>query len=84
MVQNLTLRDRHISEIAANGRTAWQKAAGHNHRSRAENQMGRRQRIIGPKVTARNSENQEPEARNGVQAVNRMTALGHLVFTRTA
>ena len=33
-------RDCHITEIANNGRIAWQKATGYNQRSRVETLMG--------------------------------------------
>jgi hypothetical protein len=78
--QDPTARDRHIAEIAAHGRIAWQKATGYNQRSRGETLMGRWKAVIGPKLKARNFENQKTEAR----IVNRMTGLGRPSFERTA
>jgi hypothetical protein len=79
-----TARDRHIAEIAARGRMAWQKATGYNQRSRGETLMGRWKAVIGAKLKARNFENQKTEARIGVQVLNRMTGLGRPRFERTA
>ena len=82
--QNPTARDRHLTEIAARGRIAWQKASGYNQRSRGETVMGRWKVIIGSKLKARTFENQKTEARNGVRVLNRMTGLGRPSFERTA
>lgn len=81
---NPTARDRHIAEIAAHGRMAWQKATGYNQRSRGETLMGRWKAVIGPKLKARNFKNQKTEAKIGVWVLNRMTGLGHPSFERTA
>ncbi|MEP3334051.1 hypothetical protein [Sedimentitalea sp.] len=81
---NLMARDRHISEIAAHGRMAWQKTTGYNQRSRGETLMGRWKAVIGPKLKARNFENQKSEAKIGVRVLNRMTELGRPRFERTA
>ena len=82
--QDPTVRDRHIAEIAARGRMAWQKATGYNQRSWGETLMGRWETIIGPKLKARNFENQKTEARIGVRVLNRITDLGRPSFERTA
>ena len=79
-----TARDRHIAEIAARGRMAWQKSSGYNQRSRGETLMGRWKTVIGPKLKARTFENQKTEARIGVRVLNQMTALGRPIFERTA
>jgi hypothetical protein len=82
--QNPTVRDCHITEIAARGRMAWQKATGYNQRSRGETLMGRWKTVIGPKLKARNFENQKTEVKIGVRILNRMTGLGRPHFERTA
>lgn len=79
-----TARDCHIAEISARGRMAWQKATGYNQRSRGETLMGRWKTVIGPKLKARNFENQKTEAKVGVRVLNRMTGLGRPSFERTA
>ena len=82
--QNPSIRDRHIADIRAHGRMAWQKSSGYNQRSRGETQMGRWKTVIGPKLKARTFENQKTEARIGVRVLNRMTGLGRPRFERTA
>lgn len=82
--QDPTARDRDIGEIAAHGRMAWQKVSGYNRRSRIETQMGRWKALIGPKLKARNFENQKTETKIGVRVLNRMTELGRPSFERTA
>jgi hypothetical protein len=79
-----TARDCHITEIAAGGRMAWQKATGYNQRSRGETLMGRWKTVIGPKLKARSFENQKTETKIGVRVLNRMTGLGRPSFERTA
>jgi hypothetical protein len=79
-----TERDCHVAEIAARGRMAWQTATGYNQRSRGETLMGRWKTVIGPKLKARNFENQKTEARIGVRVLNRITGLGRPSFERTA
>ena len=59
-----TQRDRHISEIHAQGRLAWQSSSGYNQRSRVETQIGRWKGVIGPKLKARSFENQKTEDRS--------------------
>jgi hypothetical protein len=81
---NPTPRDRHIAEIHARGRLAWQANSGYNQRSRAEAQIGRWKGVIGPKLKSRTLENQRTEARIGVQVLNIMTKLGRPSFERTA
>ena len=84
VVQDPTQRDCHISEIASHGRMAWQKATGYNQRSRVETLMGRWKTVIGPKLKARDFENQKTEAKIGARVLNRMTGLGCPRFERTA
>lgn len=79
-----TVRDRHIAEIETKGRMAWQKSTGYNQRSRIETQMGRWKAVIGPKLKARNFDNQTTEVKIGVRALNRMTDLGRPEFRRVA
>lgn len=81
---NPSVRDRHIAEIETCGRLAWQKATGYNQRSRGETQMGRWKTVIGPKLQARNFDNQKIEAMIGVRVLNRMTELGRPEFQRVA
>jgi hypothetical protein len=75
---------RHIADIAARGRMAWQKASGYNQRSRGETLMGRWKAVIGPKLKARAFEKQKTEGKIGVRVLNRMTELGRPQFERTA
>ena len=82
--QHPTVRDRHIVEIQAHGRMAWQKTSGYNQRSRIETLMGRWKAVIGPKLKARTFENQKTEAKIGARVLNRMTGLGRPSFERTA
>jgi hypothetical protein len=84
VAQNPSIRDRHITDIAAHGRMAWQKSSGYNQRSRAETLMGRWKAVIGPKLKARSFENQKTEAKIGARVLNRMTELGRPNFQRTA
>jgi hypothetical protein len=46
--------------------------------------MGRWKAVIGPKLKARNFENQKTEANIGVRVLNRMTELGRPEFKRVA
>lgn len=46
--------------------------------------MGRWKTVIGPKLKARNFENQKTEAKVGVRVLNRMTGLGRPSFERPA
>ena len=84
VVQDPTQRDCHISEIASHGRMARQKATGYNQRSRVETLMGRWKTVIGPKLKARDFENQRTQAKIGVRVLNRMTGLGCPRFERIA
>jgi hypothetical protein len=46
--------------------------------------MSRWKAVVGPKLKARNFENQKTEARIGVRVLNRMTGLGRPYFERIA
>ncbi len=46
--KNPTVRDRHITEIAARGRMVWQKATSYNLRSRGETLMADGKLLLGP------------------------------------
>jgi hypothetical protein len=81
--QNPSICDHHIAEIEAHGRMAWQKSSSYNQRSRIETQIGRWKAVIGPKLKARNFENQKTEAKIGVRILNRMTELCRPNFERT-
>jgi len=81
---NPSMRDRHIAEIQAHGRIAWQTSSGYDQRSRGETLMGRWKAVIGPKLKARSLESQKTEAKIGVHVLNRMTELGRPNFERTA
>jgi hypothetical protein len=83
-VDDPTVRDRHIVEIETKGRMAWQKSTGYNKRSRIETEMGRWKTVIGPKLKARNFDNQTTETKIGVRALNQMTDLGRPEFKRVA
>lgn len=82
--QNPSIRDRHIADIAAHGRMAWQASSGYNQRSRIETQIGRWKAVIGSKLKARSFESQKTEVKIGVRILNRMTELGRPKFERTA
>jgi hypothetical protein len=82
--QNPSIRDRHIAEIEAHGRMAWQQSSGYNQRSRIETHIGRWKAFIGHKLKARSFENQKTEPKIGVRVLNRMTELGRPNFERTA
>lgn len=74
--RNPTSRDKHITTIRTRGRMAWQVSSGYNQRSRGEAQIGRWKTVIGPKLNARNFENQKTEVRIGTDILNKMTELG--------
>ncbi len=75
-----TLRDRHIAEIQARGRLAWQVSSSYNLRSRAEAQIGRWKGVIGPELRSRRFESQKTDARIAVNVLNKMTELGRPEF----
>ena len=73
-------RDLHILEIRNKGRMAWQISSGYNQRSRGETLMGRWKAVIGPKLKARNFQNQKTEVKISVHILNKMTDLGRPKF----
>jgi hypothetical protein len=75
-------RNRHVEQIAARGRMAWQVATGYNQRSRIETQIGRWKAVIGDRLQARDFDNQICETRIAANALNRMTALGRAHYAR--
>ena len=77
---NPSSRDQRIAEIRDKGRMAWQVNSGYNQRSRGETLMGRWKLVIGPKLKARNFQNQKTEVRVGVHILNKMTELGRPEF----
>ena len=79
-----SVRGRDIPEIHARGRPAWQQSTGYNQRSSTQTQMGRWKALIGPKLRARNLENQKTEALIGVRVLNRMAELERPEFKRIA
>ena len=70
-----TDRDRHILELEAKGRMAWQKAHGYGRRSLVETTMGRYKSIIGDRLHARHDDAQPVELAVGIKALIRMTNL---------
>ena len=79
---NPTVRDCHIAEIEAMGRMAWQKSTGYNQCSRVETQMGRWKTVIGPKLRARNFDNQVAEAKISVRGKGALKQ--NLVYTTSS
>jgi len=72
----LRQRDAAIARIADVGRRQWRKESGAHQQARAENAMFRFKRIIGDRLRSRSPERRQTEAMIGVNALNRMTALG--------
>ena len=70
-----TGRGRHILELEAKGRMAWQKAHGYGRRSLAETTMGRYKSIIGGRLHARHGDAQPVELAIGIKVLNHMTNL---------
>lgn len=62
------------------GRFAWQVSSSYNQRSRGETQIGRWKDVIGSKLKVRSFENQQRDARIGVQGLIKMTNLGRAEF----
>jgi hypothetical protein len=75
-------RSRHVEQIAAGGRMAWQVATGYNQRSRIETQIGRWKTVIGDRLQARDFDNQICETHIAAKALNRMTAFGRAHYAR--
>lgn len=62
----------------------WQKSTGYNRRRRIETRMGRWKTVIGPRLKARNFDNQTTETKIGVRVLNQMSELGRPEFRRVA
>ena len=77
-----TDRDRHILDLAAKGRMAWQKAHGYGRRSLVETTMGRYKSIIGGRLYARHGDAQPVELAIGIKVLNRMMNLAKPVSVR--
>ncbi len=77
-----TDRDRHILELAAKGRIAWQKAHGYGRRSLVETTMGRYKSIIGDRLQARHDDAQPIEVAIGIKTLNQMMNLAKPVSAR--
>ena len=54
----------------------WQRRSGYNRRSLAETAMYRYKTVVGRRLNARTLPNQQTEAKNGCNVLNRMTTLG--------
>ena len=79
-----TARHRHVRNIAAKGRMAWQNAIGYSCRSLIETAIGCYKHIIGPKLRARSSDSQEGEVAVAVKALNRMIRIAKPISIRPA
>ncbi|MDH3660858.1 MAG: hypothetical protein OEU92_12685 [Alphaproteobacteria bacterium] len=77
-----TDRDRHILDLEAKGRMAWQKAHGYGRRSLVETTMGRYKSIIGDRLHARHDNAQPVELAIGIKVLNRMMNLAKPVSVR--
>ncbi|MGI9507701.1 MAG: IS5/IS1182 family transposase, partial [Geminicoccaceae bacterium] len=79
-----TDRDRHILELAAKGRIAWQKAHDYGRRSLVETTMGRYKSIIGDRLRARHADAQSVEVAIGINVLNQMMNLAKPISVRVA
>ncbi|MGI9435351.1 MAG: IS5 family transposase, partial [Geminicoccaceae bacterium] len=70
-----TDRDRHILDLKAKGRMAWQKAHDYGRHSLVETTLGRYKSIIGDRLHARHDDAQPVELAIGIKILNRMTKL---------
>ncbi len=77
-----TDRDRHILELAAKGRIAWQKAHDYGRRSLVETTMARYKSIIGDRLQARHDNAQPVEVAIGINVLNRMMNLAKPISVR--
>ena len=77
-----TDRDRHILDLAAKGRMAWQKAHDYGRRSLVETTMGRYKSIIGDRLRSRHNDGQQVEVATAVKALNQMMKLAKPVSVR--
>lgn len=81
---DLSQRSRHIRNIAAHGRMAWQKSSGYNSRALVEAANSRYKRIIGGRLRARTLPTQQTEVAIAVKVLNRMAELGMPITERIA
>ena len=77
-----TDRDRHILELEAKGRMAWQKAHDYGQRSLAETTMGRYKSIISDRLYSRHDDAQPVEVAIAVKALNHMMNLAKPISVR--
>ena len=70
-----TDRDRHILDLEAKGRMAWQKTHDYGRRSLVETTMGRYKSIIGGRLRARHDDAQPVEVALAVKTLNQMMNL---------
>jgi hypothetical protein len=66
----LSQRDRHITLIQEQGRSAWRKPTGYRKRSLVETTIGRYKALIGPRLRARAFLNQQGEVALAVEVLN--------------
>jgi hypothetical protein len=67
-------RDQHIAAINRDGRMKWQASTGYGKRALVETAIGRYKSIIGPRLQARSSRDQQMEVAMGCAVLNRMLA----------
>jgi len=79
-----TQRDRHLQQIAENGRMAWQKASGYGKRAKAETGMSRFKQVIGDSLRSHKDERQATEVEVAVHVLNRIIELGRPNSVRIA
>jgi hypothetical protein len=77
-----TGRDRHILDLEAKGRMAWQKAHDYGRRMLVETTMGRYKSIIGDRLHARHDDAQPAELAIGIKVLNQMMDLAKPIFVR--
>lgn len=69
-------RNVNLQRVWEVGSSAWKEESGYHRRSLAETAMFRFKTIFGDRLTAREEQRQQTEARLKVAALNRMTRLG--------
>ena len=79
-----TQRDRHLQQVAAHGRMAWQRASGCTTRARAEAAIGRFKQVIGDGLRLRTDDRRRTEMDVAVHVLNRTKELGRLNYVRVA
>ena len=81
---NPTQRDRHLQQIAAQGRLGWQSSSGYNYRALVEADIGRFKRVIGDALRSRTDGRRATEVAIAVRVLNRMLELGQPEYVRLA